>query len=109
MKSLISGAVVLFCCALSGTGLGIAAMLSAGGVASHSAAAVAPVPNGAVITIVRGGASGSPVVPNGAVTTVVRELAGTRLSPWSRRATRGVVLAEGRAPGAGIHTNRAHS
>jgi hypothetical protein len=90
MKSLISGAVVLFCCALSGTGLGIAAMASAGGVVSHSAAAVAPVRNGAVVALVREGASATPVVPNGAATTIARELAGnpgtfvmTPCHPWS--------------------------
>jgi len=90
MKSFISGAVVLFCCAVAGTGFGTAAMISTGGVASHSAASVAPVRNGAVVTLVREGTAAKPVVPKGAVTIVVRELAGnpgtfvtTPCHPWS--------------------------
>ena len=89
MKSFILGAVVLLCCALAGTGFGTAAMLSSS-VASHSAASVAPVRNGAVMTLVREGAAAAPVVPKGAVTMVVRELAGnpgtfvaTPCHPWS--------------------------
>jgi len=63
MKSLIACAVTLSC-AFAGTGYGIAAMLSTGGIASPSAAYAAPLAPSAVVTAVAELAPG-PANPGG--------------------------------------------